>query len=180
MVVLSTNFRYPFFVVTQVSEERMAAWMSLMQVHSAVVDVLEEELQAKLSLPLSWHEVLVRLAEAPDGRLRMQELARSVLLSKSGVTRLVDRMETAGLVERGSCPSDRRVTYATITKRGRRTLDRALPIFVKGFDQSFGLHLSDADTRALRSALRKVLAGNGHAEAPTCPSAYTNAAPAAR
>ena len=74
--------------VKRANEERMAAWMALMQAHAAVVAGLEDKLVKDRGLPLSWHEVLVHLAAAPDGKLRMQDLARSVLLSKSGVTRL--------------------------------------------------------------------------------------------
>ena len=103
--------------VKRANEERMAAWMALMQAHAAVVAGLEDKLVKDRGLPLSWHEVLVHLAAAPDGKLRMQDLARSVLLSKSGVTRLVDRMEESGLVERTACASDRRVIYAAITDR---------------------------------------------------------------
>src|SRR5438046_1224475 len=120
-----------------VDESRVAAWAALLEAHAAVSDVLEEELQASLGIPLSWHEVLARLASAPDGRLRMQELARSVLLSKSGITRLIDRMQEAALVSRGSCTSDRRVVYAVITDQGRTMLDRALPAFSRGFDRAF-------------------------------------------
>src|SRR5439155_21330416 len=99
-------------------EDRMAAWMALMQAHAAVVAGLEDELLRERGLPLSWHEVLVHLAAAPEGRLRMQDLARSVLLSKSGVTTLVDRMEGHGLGDRTACSSDRRVVYGPIAHRG--------------------------------------------------------------
>jgi DNA-binding MarR family transcriptional regulator len=156
---------------TTLDQDRMAAWVTLLEARAAVAGVLEDELQGSIGLPLSWHEVLIRLAAEPDGRLRMQDLARSVLLSKSGVTRLIDRMHEAGLVVRDSCASDRRVVYAMITAKGRRTLERALPAFVRGFNRSFARHLSDSDTRALRSGLGKVLSGNGRS-APSCPSSY--------
>jgi DNA-binding MarR family transcriptional regulator len=151
----------------------MEAWMSLLQAHAAVLEGLESRLVQDAGLPLSWHEVLVRLADAPEGKMRMQDLARSILLSKSGVTRLVDRMLDAGMVKRTACTADRRVTYAQITGKGRAVLDRALPVFVRGFDEHFARHLSEAETRTLRAALEKVLVGNGVvAKAETCPSAY--------
>ena len=165
--------------VKRANEERMAAWMALMQAHAAVVAGLEDRLVKDRGLPLSWHEVLVHLAAAPDGKLRMQDLARSVLLSKSGVTRLVDRMEESGLVERTACASDRRVIYAAITDRGRGEFTEALPIFVKGFEEHFARFVSDADAKALRASLQKVLAGHGEQEAPTCPSVYFQAVPTA-
>jgi DNA-binding MarR family transcriptional regulator len=164
--------------VGRVNEERMAAWMTLMQAHAAVIAGLEDKLVKERGLPLSWHEVLVHLAAAPEGKLRMQDLAHSVLLSKSGVTRLVDRMEDTGLVERTACASDRRVIYAAITDRGRKDLTAALPIFVQGFEEHFARFVSDSDARALRQALQKVLAGHGEREAPTCPSAYVQGVPA--
>jgi DNA-binding MarR family transcriptional regulator len=162
----------------RVNEERMAAWMTLMQTHATVVAAIEEELMSERNLPLSWHEVLVRLAASPDGRLRMQDLARSVLLSKSGVTRLVDRMVDAGLVGRDACAADRRVVYASITKKGRAVLADAMPIFVEGFRRYFGLHLTNEEARALRGTLQGVLKGNGVTEAAGCPSSYLVRAPA--
>jgi DNA-binding MarR family transcriptional regulator len=150
----------------------MAAWMTLMQTQAAVVEQLESSLVNEVGLPLSWHEVLVRLEAAPDGKLRMQELARSVLLSKSGVTRLVDRMADAGLVKRDACASDRRVVYAGITDEGRDRLERALPVFLRGFDEYFAQHISDEDANAVRAALGKVLTAHGRADAGGCPSTY--------
>jgi len=158
----------------------MAAWMTLLQAHAAVVASLSEKLEQERGLPLSWYEVLVQLSAAPEGKLRMQDLARSVLLSKSGVTRLVDRMVDAGLVERTSCTSDRRVIYAGITESGRSKLNDALPVFVEGFEEHFARFLSDGDASDLRASLRKVLAGHGYEHAPTCPSAYVEGAAAAR
>jgi DNA-binding MarR family transcriptional regulator len=161
-----------------INEERMAAWMALLQTHATVVGGLEEALLAQRNLPLPWFEVLVQLTAQPDGRLPMQELARSVLLSKSGVTRLVDRMADAGLVLRGACESDRRVVYATVTDRGRALLTEAMPVFVDGFERSFSRHLSAADAKALRGLLLQVLAGNGDRAAPECPSSYLSMGPA--
>src|SRR5438045_7775862 len=97
----------------------LAAWIALIEAHAAAVESVEADLVRDAGLPLSWHEVLARLARSEGGAMRMQELARSVLLSKSGLTRLADRMETAGLIERSACESDRRGTNAVITDKGR-------------------------------------------------------------
>ena len=148
--------------------DRFNAWFTLLQAHSAVVESLEHKLESEAGVPLAWHEVLSRLVVAPEGRLRMLDLAGLIMLSKSGVTRLVDRMEGAGLVTRGSCATDRRVTYAIITPKGRATFERLRPVFSRGVDEYFSRHLSDADTRHLRSALRKVLQGNGRWEKDRC------------
>lgn len=154
------------------SEERMGAWMTLLQAHAAVLDGLEDRLRTELGLPLSWHEVLVQLEGSPEGKLSMRELAGSVLLSKSGVSRLVDRMHEAGLVRRMACASDRRIVYAALTAKGRRTLRAALPVFASGFQEHFARHVTDVEARTLRSSLRKVHAAHGGLEDPRCPSPY--------
>lgn len=158
-------------------EQAMSAWIALMQAHSAVVDALAGPLEAELGLPLSWHEVLVWLAGSPDGRLRMQELARSVLLSKSGITRLIDRMHRAGLVRRENCSADRRVVYAVITDQGRDTLVRALPVFASSFRDAFGRHLDRDDTAMLGEILAKILSGLGERQT-VCPTTYVHGAAA--
>jgi DNA-binding MarR family transcriptional regulator len=142
-------------------EERLAAWVTLLQAHAVMVDVLERNLEHRAGLPLSSYEVLLRLDMAPAGRLRMLDLSRSLLLSKSGVTRLVDRMEEAGLVRRSTSPEDRRVTLVAVTDTGRRRFRAATPVHLRGIEEHFGRPLGE-DVHALRMALRKVLAANGH------------------
>ena len=108
-------------------ERHLAAWRSLLEVHKNVVELLARELEEQRGLPLGWYDVLLTLDQAPEQRLRMQELAQSVLLSKSGLTRLIDRMETEGLVRRERCPSDRRGAFAVLTPEGRSAFRRAAP-----------------------------------------------------
>jgi DNA-binding MarR family transcriptional regulator len=148
--------------------DRLSAWITLLQTHAAVVDALERKLERERGVPLAWYEVLSRLVVAPDGRLRMLDLAGLIMLSKSGVTRLVDRMEEAGMVTRAACASDRRVTYAVITAKGRETFERTMPVFIQGVDEYFSSHLSDADVLEIRASLRKVLEGNGLWEEGRC------------
>ena len=150
--------------------ESMKIWASFLQSHAALVDVLESELQAQRELPLSWYDVLMTLAQAPRAEMRMQDLARGVLLSKSGLTRLFDRMEQAGLVERKSCPSDKRGTLAAMTPEGRRVLRRAMPIHGRGVAEHFLAHLTDDETVAMQSAFDKILAALGHST-PDCDAA---------
>src|SRR6266496_4330651 len=116
----------------------MGAWASLLQVHSVLVGTLERELLAARGLPLAWYEVLLHLSRAPEGAARMQDLSEAVLLSKSGMTRLVDRMEEANLVTRRSCAADRRGTYAAITEAGREAFRRATPSHLRGLQEHFG------------------------------------------
>lgn len=146
------------------ANERLAAWVTFLQAHSVLVDALERDLMTARGLHLSWYEVLLHLGLAPDGRLRMLDLSRSLLLSKSGVTRLVDRMEASGLVARRPSPRDRRVTWAAITPVGRRALRGAVPVHLRGVEEHFVRHLGSEEVRTLRRMLRKVLTANGYPE----------------
>jgi len=137
--------------------ERLAAWRAFLEAHAVLTDALEAELQAERRLPLTWYDVLVQLSEAPEGTLRMQELAGAVLLSKSGLTRLFGRMEQAGLVERRPCPTDLRGTIAALTPAGREALRQARPVHLRGIEQHFSRHLTDEETQALRAAFAKIL-----------------------
>ncbi len=110
----------------------LRAWRSFLRAHAVVTRRLEAELLAAHELPLGTYDVLVQLTEAPEGRLRMSELAEAVLLSRSGLTRLVDRMERDGLVQRQSCPSDARGTFTVVTPEGRRRLREAAPTHLRG------------------------------------------------
>jgi DNA-binding MarR family transcriptional regulator len=143
---------------TRPDPRHLAAWRSLLQAHAALTELLERELVTERGLPLSRYEVLLYLAESPDGRLRMQELADSVLLSKSGLTRLVDRMEAAGLVRRERCPDDRRGAYAVLTEHGRAVLRRAAPVHLRGIQEHFGRHVGEDEARAVSAALDRVVA----------------------
>jgi DNA-binding MarR family transcriptional regulator len=95
----------------------------------------------------------------------MVEVSRSLLLSKSGVTRLVDRLEQRGLVERASCPDDRRVVYTTLTERGRQAFDKADPLLVASVAEHLGRHLDAQELAAMRRSLSTILAAEGGAAA---------------
>jgi DNA-binding MarR family transcriptional regulator len=138
------------------TERPLAAWATLVHTHASVVEAVEQRLMAEAALPLPWHEVLVRVSQAGEELLRMQELARSMLLSKSGLTRLADRMEQAGLIERRACPSDRRGIFIGITDRGRETLDRAGPVFLAAVQEHLTDRLSGAELDNLMALLERV------------------------
>src|SRR5256885_15280337 len=101
------------------------AWRGFLRTHATLVRDLDEELTERHGLPLSSYDVLVQLDEAPDGMLRMSHLADAVLLSRSGLSRLVSRLEKDGLLERSDCPSDARGAFAVITDNGRARLAEA-------------------------------------------------------
>jgi DNA-binding MarR family transcriptional regulator len=138
------------------TERPLSAWAALLHVHASVVEAVEERLMAEADLPLPWHEVLVRVSRAGEDLIRMQELARSVLLSKSGLTRLADRMEQAGLIERRACPSDRRGVFIGMTDRGREALDRATPVFLAAVQEHLTDRLSRDELDSLVALLERV------------------------
>jgi len=125
----------------------LQAWHALLRAQAGVAGNLERELMAAEGLPLAWFEVLLVLDQASDGALRLQRLMDTVLMTKSGVSRLVDRMEAAGLVVRSGCPSDRRGAFAVITELGREKLHRATPIHSGGIERHLGKVL-DAEEAA--------------------------------
>jgi DNA-binding MarR family transcriptional regulator len=149
----------------RISPPKMAAWRAFLEAHARVTDVLARELRDEESLPLAWYDVLVQLQEAPDHRLRMQELAEAVLLSKSGLTRLVDRMERQGLVRRSACADDRRGILAELTDEGYATLRRTAGTHLRGVDEHFASLLSDDEAAALADLLGRMSSHEGAADA---------------
>jgi DNA-binding MarR family transcriptional regulator len=141
------------------TDERHQTWPLFLRAHAVLLEILDHELQSERSLPLTWFDVLVQLASRDDGRLPMHDLADRVLLSKSGVTRLVDRMERAGLIERIACPTDRRVVWAQLTATGRETFDDAAPVAYRGVREHFTSALNANEIEALESGLAKIVAG---------------------
>jgi DNA-binding MarR family transcriptional regulator len=131
------------------SSEELAAWGGFLRAHAELTRALDAELVEAHGLPLSSYEVLLRLARAPRGRLRMSDLAESVLLSRSGLTRLVDRLEKAGLVERQECRSDQRGFFAVITEQGRMLFREAAATHLEGVRRLFLAELSEDERRLL-------------------------------
>ena len=128
-----------------------------METHSTVVKFLERRMDEQHGLPLAWWDVLIQLADGPEGRLRMGELAESVLLTRSGITRLVDRMIVAGLVDREPCPGDRRGYYAVITQQGRDTIEKIGPDHSKDAWEVFLGHIDEEEAALMRQVFTRVL-----------------------
>ena len=141
------------------NDSRLAAWSTFLRAHARVVRELERELQADQDLALTDYDVLVQLAAAPERRLRMSELADRLLLSRSGVTRLVDRLVADGLVERVTCEDDRRGQWAALTDAGRDRLRRAAPTHLRGVATHFLDRLSADDLASLERMLAGVVDG---------------------
>ncbi len=152
---------------TRLDKARLAAWRTFLNAHAAVIDLIEREMAVAGQLPLSSYDVLVALSEAPDRRLRMHELADRVVLSRSGLTRLVDRLEGQGLLSRERCGSDRRGAYAVLTSEGREALRRAWPVYARGIQEHFAALLTDSEVAVVTEALGRVDAGARQGGTPT-------------
>ena len=138
-------------------DPRLTAWSTFLRAHARVVRELERELQAEQRLALTDYDVLVQLSVADDRRLRMSELADRLLLSRSGVTRLVDRLVAEGLVERTTCETDRRGQWAALTDAGYERLRAASPTHLRGVAEHFLDRLSPGDLGNLERMLGGVV-----------------------
>jgi DNA-binding MarR family transcriptional regulator len=145
--------------VKQLSACELAAWRGFLRAHAALVRELDRELEETHGLPLTHYEVLLHLGNAPERRLRMSDLAQSVLLSQSGITRLVDRLEAAGLVARAPCVEDRRVLYAQLTDAGRARLEAARPTHLAGVRTRFLSRFEDDELATLAEAWERIQPG---------------------
>jgi DNA-binding MarR family transcriptional regulator len=134
-----------------------AAWSALLRVHAALVPVLDAELQAAHNLPLTWYDVLLELNAAPEKQLTMSQLGKVAVVSRSRVSRVVDELVQAGLVERVPNPADRRSAFARITPAGRARLRAAAPTYLAGIENHFTRHLTEREAATIATALEKVL-----------------------
>lgn len=139
------------------SERELNAWRGLLQVHSSVINRLDDELEREHGMSLASYEVLLQLHEAPDCSLRMGELAERLFLSRSGLTRMIDRLVKGGLVERASCETDRRGSYAQLTAEGRGRFDAARPTHLRGIRDHFLSKLRAEDLDRLAATWAKLI-----------------------
>jgi DNA-binding MarR family transcriptional regulator len=136
---------------------RNSAWRSLLTAHSKLLDRIAAKLSQAELPPLEWYDVMLTLKEAPDYSLRLSELAEKVLLSRSNLTRLVDRLENAGFLFRKSCPNDRRGTYAVLTESGLAMQQKMWIVYAEGISEYFASHISDDEVRTLQQICDRLL-----------------------
>lgn len=147
-------------------DPRLAPWRAFLIAYTQVARRLDEELRSEHGLSLQEYGALVQLVEAPGRQLRMGRLAEALLLSKSGVTRLVDRLVEDGLVARTSCPSDARGAEATLTDSGVDRLRRASPTHLRGISSYFLDAIPAGDASAVQRAMERVGAQAAGAGSP--------------
>lgn len=144
-------------MLAKLNDADLGAWLSFLRAHHQVTGKLEEELEREHGMSFPYYEVLLYLAQAPERRLRMSELARSVLLSPSGLTRLVDRLERDGMVERVPCESDGRSMYAVLTSAGHERFRQAARTHLRGIREHFLSRLDDGQRDLLRCSLERLV-----------------------
>ncbi len=147
----------PVAAVIEASPHKQA-WIALNRTHAAVTQRLQDALAAADFPPLPWYEVLAILGDAPQGRLKMGDLAEALVITRGGLTKLVDRLIRAGLLERTLCETDRRVSYATLLPAGAEMLEEMRPVVIAELHASFSQKLSAAEAAALRESLERVRA----------------------
>ena len=132
------------------------AWIAISQTHAAVTGRLQEALTAAELPPLPWFEVLATLDRAPEQRLKMGELAEALVITRGGLTKLVDRLIKAGLLERTFCETDRRVSYATLLPAGVELLAEMRPVVRGELAAAFTANLSVAEAEELRATMERI------------------------
>lgn len=134
------------------------AWIALVQTHAALTGRVQEALAAADFPPLPWYEVLSKLAEEPEQRMKMGDLAEALVITRGGLTKLVDRLVKAGLLERTFCETDRRVSYATLLPAGRDLHEEMRPLVVAELRATFSANLTVEEADAMRESLERVRA----------------------
>jgi DNA-binding MarR family transcriptional regulator len=144
-----------------VNEERSrraaSAWAALLQTHAALVPRLDRDLHQATGLPLSWYDILLELAAAPARRLTMTELGERAVLSRTRVSRIVNELETAGLVRREGNPDDGRSAFAAMTPDGLARYRAAVPRYLESIEKHFAAALTDEELELVTKALRKLV-----------------------
>jgi len=131
-------------------------WEGLARAHTSVAAALERDLVPEAGMPLAWYEVLLNLSRAPGGMMRYQDLAKGAGITNSGASRRLEQMTKAGLIERRSCPTDRRGVFAHVTAKGEGAFKRAHSVFLTSLEKNFGERLQPGEAEAISAALSRL------------------------
>lgn len=140
----------------KLSEAQGRAWGLFWTLHPRLHRAIDAALSRAGVLPLDWYDALLCLERAPGQRMRLSEMAESALLSRSGMSRMVDRLEAGGLLRREECPHDRRGAFAVLTDQGRRSLAESWPHYEAAIAREFAQFLSEDEARVLASLLERI------------------------
>ena len=141
----------------RLSKTHNLAWRKFLCAHVVLLERIEQDLAGADLPPLTWYDILFAISEAPEQKLRLHELAQTVLLSRSNVTRLVDRLEKAGLLQREQCNSDRRGAFATISDKGLTILEQMWSVYEVAILKYFASHLDETEAKILIKLLNRMI-----------------------
>jgi DNA-binding MarR family transcriptional regulator len=143
--------------VSKVSREKaLELWEVLSRAHGTMTAAIEKDMQPDAGMPLAWYEVLLHLSRTPQGLMRYQDLAKVAGITDSGASRRLEQMVSAGLIDRKSCPTDRRGVYAHMTPAGQAGFEKAHAIFLRSLDRNLTSHLEPDDADAISAALSRL------------------------
>ncbi|HYR92926.1 MAG TPA: MarR family transcriptional regulator [Methylomirabilota bacterium] len=142
----------------RLSEAELRAWEAFLRAYAATSHVLERIAESRGGLPLGEHFLLIQIARGPQAGIRPTDLTARSLLTKSGVTRALDRLEASGLVERRTCPSDKRGYLVVVTPQGQRLLRRSAPDHLRAIAKHFAEPLSSDELSVLTDAMERIAA----------------------
>jgi DNA-binding MarR family transcriptional regulator len=131
-------------------------WEGIARAHSSMTSAIEKDMLPKTGIPLAWYEVLAHLRRAPNEMLRFQDLARIEGLTDSGASRRLNQMIKAGLIDRHSCPTDRRGVYAHLTEKGKTAYEKAHTVFLRSLDRNLSTLLEPGEAEAVSTALARL------------------------
>lgn len=143
--------------MTQLDSAQNSLWKLFLTAYTRLVDRVEQDFKQAELPPFEWYDMLIALKQAPEQRLRLSELAEVLLVNRTNVTRLADRLEAAGLIERKVCKDDRRGAYAVLTKAGLEMQEKMWTVYAQSIAQYFGRHLTEKNTIAFTNALSAML-----------------------
>ena len=135
-------------------------WGGISRAHTSMTAAIEKDMLPKTGITLGWYEVLAHLSHAPNAMLRFQDLARIEGITDSGASRRLNQMLKAGLIDRHSCPTDRRGVYAHLTNKGKAAYEKSHAVFLRSLDRNLGAFLEPGDADALNAALERLTAEN--------------------
>jgi DNA-binding MarR family transcriptional regulator len=153
-------------VATRPTADHVAAWRALLTAHAELTERIDAALREAGVIPLRWYDALLCLYEAPGRRRRLSQMAKAALLSRSGLSRLVDRLEEAGLLVREPSEVDARGAYAVLTPAGLQALRRCWRVYGPQIDALVGRPMTQAEARSVAGLLGRLVQGAGELERP--------------
>ncbi len=147
---------YDYPVAKLSSAKAVEVWEGISRAHCSMIAALEKDMVPETGMPLSWYDVLAHLSRAPDAMLRFQDLARVAGLTDSGASRRLNQMIKSGLIDRHSCPTDRRGVYAHLTAKGTVAYDKAHAVFLRSVQRNLGSQLDSGEAEVVHAALSRL------------------------